>query len=244
MASSKKCPLCGTKNDQSSQSCKNCGYAFVDDLGTTEAGMPFEGTFPKSQDEEQKSWAGNTTPPKTVNDTFPMSSPTTQTGAPLFVVSKSLLASVAPAMVYLVFIFFLIGVPGASLLSLGMILVFVLVALMPVLFTTRKYEFYEDSVRMHKTIGGDSEIPYSELEIYDHPAGRKPRIILAATGRTRPIVVPGDPTNEALGLDLNQFLGKKLKKRSVSQKGNQQQTAPPSDGGSTTNGDANPTSTS
>ncbi|MDG6996850.1 MAG: hypothetical protein JRN52_13095 [Nitrososphaerota archaeon] len=228
---SKKCPLCGTKNDQSSWSCKNCGYTFLDDLGTTEARMPFESTLPKTQNEEQKSWDANPTPPKTVNDTFPVSSPPTQTGSPLFVVSKSLLASVAPAMVYLVFIFLLIGVPGSSLLSLGMILVFVLVAMLPVLFTTRKYEFYEDSLRMHKTIGGDSEIPYSELEMYDYPAGRRPRIILSATGQRRPIVIQGNPTNKELGLDLSQFLGKKLKK-STTQSGNQQ-TNPPSDARST-----------
>jgi len=65
---------------------------------------------------------------------------------------------------------------------------------------------------MSKVIGGSSEIPYSDLEILDYSKGRRPQIILATKGQRRRILIPGNPTNGELGVDLNQFLEKKLKK--------------------------------
>ena len=87
-----------------------------------------------------------------------------------------------------------------------------MIAFAPLLFTTRKYEFFDDSLRMSKVIGGSSEILYSDLEILDHSKGRRPQIILATVGQRRRILIPGNPTNGELGEDLNQFLQKKLKK--------------------------------
>ncbi len=87
---------------------------------------------------------------------------------------------------------------------------------------------------MHKIIGGDSEIPYTGLEVYDYRAGRKPRIVLSAAGQRRPIVISGNPMNKELGEDLNQFLSKKVKKY-IPQSRNQQQSTPSSDTDTATN---------
>ncbi len=228
MPSSKQCPLCGTKNDQSSQSCKNCGYEFIDDLGSSSASPTSESSLASSSHNEQEPWKTNLNTPLSSTNTSPVSSVPTSSGAPLYVVSKSLLGSIAPVLLYLVLIFFLTGGTSFSLLSIGIIAIFVVAAMFQVLLSTRKYEFYDDSLRMHKTIGRDSEIQYSQLEKYDYPIGRRPRIVLSAAGQRRPIVIPGNPSNGEQGLDLNQYLAKKLKKRE-SQSRNQQQPMPSPD---------------
>ena len=87
-------------------------------------------------------------------------------------------------------------------------MVFILVGFVPILFTTRRYEFFDGSLRMSKIIGGSSEMLYSDLEIRDFSKGRRPQIILSAMGKRRAIVIPGNPTNGGLGEDLNQFLQK------------------------------------
>ena len=219
MASSKKCPMCGTKNDQDDQSCKNCGFLFEDfDLGTTAP------SYTPKHDQQPPS-SINSSPPLSAADNFPVpSSSTALTGSPLFVVSKSLLSSLYSTIIYLVFIYFLTSATSFNLYSIGIIVVFVLISVLPVLLSPRKYEFNESSLRIYKIIGGESEIQYSDLEIYDYPVGRRPRIVLSAEGRKRPIVISGNPTNKELGEDLSQFLGKKLKKKYVPQSVNQQHT--------------------
>ncbi|MDG7001355.1 MAG: hypothetical protein JRN15_19840 [Nitrososphaerota archaeon] len=226
MPSPKQCPLCGTKNDQKSKSCKNCGYVFIDDFGSSSVDTSSESNLASSPHEEQDLWKTNLSTPLPSTDTSPVSS-ASSSGAPLYVVSKPLLGSIAPVLLYIVLIFFLTGGTNFSILSIGIIAIFVVAAIFQVLVSTRKYEFYDDSLRMHKTIGGDSEVQYSQLEKYDYPVGRRPRLVLSAAGHRRPIVIPGNPSNGEQGVDLNQFLTKKLKKHE-SQFRNEQQPTPSS----------------
>ena len=225
MASSKKCPMCGTSNDQNAQSCKYCGFLF-EDFGN--AGIRTSGDrsnpIPPPQQEQPPSI--NTIPSR--EDNFGMSTSPTSTGTPLFTVSKSLLGSIVPSIVYLVFILFVTTTTSFSLLSVAFIAIFILISVLPALFTPRKYEFYDSLLRMHKIIGGDSDIPYTSLEVRDYRAGRRPQIALLSAEQKRPIVIPGNPANKELGEDLNQFLSKKLKK-SNPQAGDQQQSTLSSD---------------
>ena len=85
-----------------------------------------------------------------------------------------------------------------------------MIAFAPLLFITRKYEFFDDSLRMSKVIGGSSEILYSDLEILDHSKGRRPQIILATVGQRRRILIPGNPTNGELGEDHEPVPSKEL----------------------------------
>ncbi|MHB8567737.1 MAG: zinc ribbon domain-containing protein [Nitrososphaerales archaeon] len=193
--SSKKCPMCGTQNDQDAKACKYCGYIFED---FSSAGM--NNPVPRQSQ-------SSSLPPADM----PNVPPATSTGTPLFVASKSILASLAPGIFYLAFIFLINSATSFSVYSVGLIALFIAVGFVPILFTSRKYEFYDGSLRMVKIIGGSSEIPYSDMVIHDSPAKRKPRIVLSAVGQRRPFMIPGNPTNEQLGEDLNQFLHKKLK---------------------------------
>ena len=191
--------MCDTLNDSNAQTCKSCGYIF-EDFSTTGVSNP---------PQWEKSWGTSTAPPAANDFSIP---PTISTGSPLFLVSKSLLRSLGQGIVYLLFIaIFTLGT-SISVYSLGVIALFILIAFAPPLFTTRKYEFFDNSLRMSKVIGGSSEIAYSDLEILDYSKGRRPQIILATVGQRRRIMIPGNPTNGALGEDLNQFLQKKLKK--------------------------------
>ena len=66
---------------------------------------------------------------------------------------------------------------------------------------------------IHKMVGHDTELPYSDVSLYEPVRGnRKSQVILAPQGRKRAMIIPGNPTNDALGLDLKQFLEKRLKK--------------------------------
>jgi hypothetical protein len=210
--------MCNTSNDQSAQSCKYCGYIF-EDFSNTGVNSP----------SPQWGQPSNNSFPVAPTDTFAAPSPTVSTGAPLFVVSKSLLSAILPGIIYLVFIFLFTTAGGLNIYSLGVIILFIVIAFVPSLFAPRKYEFYDGSLRITKIIGKDSEIQYSELEIHDNPMKRRPQIILSAVGQRRSIIIPGNPTNDQLGEDLNKFLQKKVKKHN-SHPGEQQPT-PSSDAG-------------
>ena len=236
---SKKCPMCGTMNDQNAQSCKYCGYLFENLSSPGVKTSSSSSYFPSAQEKEQQPPSNsNIFPPPSASDTFgiPQSS-TTFTGSPLFVVSRSLLASIAPAIIYLVFISSFTSITNFDPFSIVLLAVFILVAILPVLFTPRKYEFHDGLLRIHKIIGGDSEFSYSDMAIYDYSIGRRPRILLSVAGRRGPLVIPGNPMNKELGEDLNQFLSKKLKKYTP-QSGNQQQSAGSSDTDAEMNADA------
>jgi len=131
----------------------------------------------------------------------------------LFLVSRSLLSTVIPSLIYLVFIGFVGLVSGFSLYTIVLVAFFLIVALVPALLAPRRFEFYDDSLRIQKTIGGTSEVPYSQMTLMDYPArGRNQQIVLSVTGQRRPIVIPKNPTSQNLNMDLRQFLSGKLKK--------------------------------
>lgn len=117
-----------------------------------------------------------------------------------------------PAIIYFLLIASL-GLLTLSLSAIFYIVFFVLIAFLPVLFTPRKYLFYETSLTIHKIIGRDTELPYSNVSLYEPVrGGRKSQVILAPEGHKRAMIIPGNPTNDALGLDLKQFLEKRLRK--------------------------------
>ena len=102
---------------------------------------------------------------------------------------------------------------GISIYSLAITLIFIAVALVPVLFSPRRFEFYDDEVKVHKTIGGDTLIPYSDIAYNYAQRGNRSQVVLSSISRRmRPLVVPGNPANRDLGMDLNQFLEKKVRK--------------------------------
>jgi hypothetical protein len=193
--------MCNTQNDANAQYCKSCGYIFEDFSNTGTM------TNPTPHQLEQPS---NDFSPSVENSS--QTPPTTSTDFPLFVVSRPILTSLTPGILYIIIISFFASATGFGLYSLGVIAIFILLGTLPVLFGPRKYEFYNDSLRIKKMVGGQSEIPYSNLEIHDYQEGRRPRIILSETDERRAITIPGNPTNNELGEDLNQFLHKKLKK--------------------------------
>jgi hypothetical protein len=230
--------MCGTKNDANAQACSFCGYIFEDYSSTgSNAVTSSTGSFssmPSALPQPSKQAAsspsrGYDAPPRvdSPDQTNPIpatpsysSNPSANSlSTPLFVVSRSLLATLAPTIGYLVFIALFTLIGGLSLITIAVVVVFLIAAVVPSLFSPRRFEFYDNSLRMHKTIGSDTEIQYSDLSLYDVPQGRRSRITLSAAGQNRPIVIPGNPTNKELGMDLNQFLNSKLKKRSVGQRG-------------------------
>jgi hypothetical protein len=192
--------MCGTKNNEDATSCKSCGYIF-EDFSTSDVS-----NFASSVSTPEQPTA---TPPLDT-DSFSDTSIPASTDSPLFVVSRSLLGSVLPLVIYLLFILFF-GLLSSPVF-IGLIAIFVLMTIVPVLTSPRKYEFYDSSLRIHKIIGGDSEIAYSNLTLYESPKGRRAQIVLAVEGQRRPMIISGNPMNNELREDLNQFLEKKLKK--------------------------------
>ncbi len=125
----------------------------------------------------------------------------------------------------MVFIGFFFTTGGFSILSIVVILVFVLIAILPVLLSPRSYEFYDSSLKIHKIVGGDSEIPYSGLTLYEAATtGRRPQVVMTVAGQRRPIVIQGNPTNKETGQTLNQFLGTRLKKYNPQAKENEEES--------------------
>jgi hypothetical protein len=202
--------MCNTQNDQSAQSCKYCGYIFEDFSTATTTGVNTSSLSSSTQPESFES----TIPAPRAPDfsTIPAAQSTVSTGSPLFVVTRSLLGSFLPALLYLL-VFTFLGLITFSISSIIYIAFFVIIAIVPTLFSPRKYEFYDSSLRIHKIIGGDTEYPYSEITLYgSRGAGRRSQIILTVTGKRGGITIPGNPTNQELGKDLNQFLETKVKK--------------------------------
>jgi hypothetical protein len=205
----KKCPMCNTQNDQSAQSCKYCGYIF-EDFSTATPGVNTSSFSSQQQPENFESTSP--APRETSFSTIPASQSTLSSGTPLFVVTRSLLASFLPALLYLL-VFVFLGLITFSISSIIYIAFFVVIALVPSLFSPRKYEFYDSSLKIHKIIGGDTEYPYSEMTLYgSRGVGRRGQIILSVTGKKGGITIPGNPMNQELGKDLNQFLETKAKK--------------------------------
>ena len=202
--------MCGTMNDQSAQSCTFCGYLFEDyGTGTVSA------TPAKSEANLKVDQNLNTVPPSTSEGVNPGSYASTpvSTGTALYVVKKSLLTSIVPALIYLFFIGSVGLFSGYDLYSILLVVFLVLVAVVPALFAPRRFEFYDDSMKIHKIVGKESEISYSNLTLLDYPArGRGQQVVLSAAGQRRPLVIGKNPTNQSLGMDLKQFLNSKLKK--------------------------------
>jgi hypothetical protein len=198
--------MCGTINDASAQSCTFCGYLF-EDYGTGTVSPPKAESPPASDNTISTPMEQIPAPPASYT------SPVISGGAPLFLVSKTLLSTVIPSLIYLVFIGFVGLSSGFSLYTVALIAFFLIVALVPALLSPRRFEFYDDSLKIQKTIGGVSEYPYSEMTLMDPPArGRSQQIVLSITGQRRPVIIPKNPTSQNLNMDLRQFLSGKLKK--------------------------------
>jgi hypothetical protein len=201
--------MCGTINDARAQSCTFCGYLF-EDYGTGTVSPP------KAESQVVSDSAPASPPSPMEQNPAPSASytsPIISGGAPLFLVSKSLLSTVIPSLIYLVFIGFVGLSSGFSIYTIVLIVFFLIVALVPALLAPRRFEFYDDSLKIQKTIGGTSETPYSGMTLLDSPArGRSQQIVLSVTGQRRAIVIPKNPTNQNLNMDLKQFLTGKLKK--------------------------------
>lgn len=127
-------------------------------------------------------------------------------------VSRSILTALLPALLYLL-VFTFLGFISFSISSILYLAFFIVIALVPTLFSPRKYEFYDNSLKIHKIIGGDTEHSYSDMTLYGiRGMGRRSQITLVVTGKRGATVIPGNPTNQELGKDLYQFLETKLKK--------------------------------
>ena len=202
--------MCGTINDASAQSCSFCGYLF-EDYGTGTVNPPK--TSQSQVAENQFNTSSQDQEPTSIPSVSTSANPGISSETAVFVVSRSILSTIVPSLAYLLFIGFVGLSSGFSLYTILLIGFFLVVALVPALLAPRRFEFYDDSLKIHKTIGGDSEIPYSELSLVEYsPRARGQQIVLSATGRRRPIVIPKNPTNQGLNMDLKQFLTGKLKK--------------------------------
>lgn len=199
---SKKCPMCGTKNDQSAASCSFCGYLF-EDYNTSGASS--------APQQNQTAAPPIASPPET---TSYASAPIGSTGGiPIFSVSKSFVSTLIPTVVYLVFMLLIVASTGFSIFGIAIVVIFLLIPTATTLLTPNKFEFYEDYLRTRKPVGGDAEYQYSALELYDYPTKRKERIYLSVSGTRKVILVPNNPTNKERNQDLKQFLETKVKKR-------------------------------
>ncbi|MDA4129959.1 MAG: hypothetical protein OK457_04235 [Thaumarchaeota archaeon] len=210
--------MCGTQNAQSANACKFCGYIFEDfktaGLSSTDGNIAPPASK-VSVDENLNTVPTNSNvenfPDISTSSTSPVSS--INTGAAVFVVSKSLLTSILPSLAYLVFVLLVTLSSGLNLYTLGIFVFFIAVAVLPQLFTPRRFEFYDDRVRVHKIIGGDSEIPYSDLTYSFFSRGKRSQIVLSSlTRRRQQLAIPSNPINKDLGMDLNKFLETKMKK--------------------------------
>ncbi len=209
--------MCASQNDVGAQSCKFCGYLF-EDYSSTGVTTPNSYSVSKQEEAKTSKLEDSKTQNLTTEDTEPtpitsFSASTVSGLSPLFVTSRSMFGSILPAVIYLLFFASLGSFSSLNIFNVALIAIFVLIVIVPVLTTPRKYEFYDHSLRIHKIVGGDSEIPYSELKLYDIPSrSRRQRIILSIAGRSRPISIPGNPENKNLGQNLYQFLERNLSK--------------------------------
>jgi hypothetical protein len=201
-------------NDQSAQSCSFCGYLF-EDFAT---GAAVNSTSPSKNNVENDKPGELNTVPNSFEQSADSTSftPASNSGqSPYFVVKKSIFSSIASMVVYLGFLLLVSVSSGFSIYSVALVLVFILVSIIPNLYTPRRYEFYDSSMVMHRTVGADKEIPYSELSFLDSPmGGGRQQIVLSQSGgqRRRPIIIGKNPSSEQLGMDLKTFLNMKLNK--------------------------------
>src|SRR5579862_6869784 len=161
--------MCGTMNDQGGQSCNYCRYLFENfdspaAISTDRVEVPVPAAAPKD---------AVPLPFLDQNQSTSSHSSELSSGSPLFVVKKSILASIVPGIAYLFFIIAVSSYSAFSLLSLLLIAVLLAASIVPVLFSPRKFEFFDHSLKIHKTIGGDSEFQYSDLTMYDSPMRRR-----------------------------------------------------------------------
>lgn len=192
--------MCDTLNQADAQTCNTCGYIFEDFKGA----RSFE-LAPRVQN----SWVTSTAHSSMVNQSAQHSA---LTGTPLFVSSTPtrthMISAVATALFTVPVIFgmshdvysFVLGVvlPMAG-------------GLFSFLFSAKKYEFFNDLLRMHSFIGRSSEIQYSDLKIQSPWRGRWRGMILSRIGKRRRIFIPTNPKNRA-DESLNRFLEMKLYK--------------------------------
>ena len=212
--------MCGTINDPNAQSCKYCGYIFEDyAVGSSgvalnsSASQPNPAQLPSFEaGSPQQSSATEEPMPTIMTGRKETTDPTGIAGNPSFVVTRSLVGSLVPALGYLVFISLFGAFSISDPISIVLIAVFALIVILPVLFSPRKYEFSDSNLRIHKIIGGDSEIPYSEMTLIDMPSGRRPQIALQSEGQRRPMVIPGNPENKEIVQNLKQFLETRVRK--------------------------------
>jgi hypothetical protein len=208
--------MCGTKNDNGAQTCKFCGYIFenfnTNQVSTTDKYV--SSSLNQVPANENLNTAADSVPAMAMNDlstssTVPFSTITSE--SPVFIVKKSVWSSILPSIAYLAFILFATASSGFSLYSVGIILFFIVVFTVPTLFSPRRFEFYDDRLVTHKIIGGDTALPFSDLVYNQTQRGNRSQMILSSkSGKLRQLVIPGNPTNKELGMDLRQFLDKKL----------------------------------
>lgn len=203
--------MCSTQNDYSAQSCKFCGYLFEN--------YTISGANPPNYN-SNSSWETKSTTETKVETEDQMSAPTSPNhtaisgSSPLFMATRPLLSSILPAVIYLLILASLGSFSSLNIFTISLIAVFILIVAVPILTAPRKYMFFENSLLIHKFVGSDKKLLYSDLTLYDLPPGfKRPRIVLGVAGHTRPIGIPGNPTNKDLGESLYQFLEKSLKKQ-------------------------------
>ena len=211
--------MCNTLNDQNAQSCKYCGYIFENfntnllDAATSSSNISppasFSTQLPLSESTTISTQSEGTT---SSFSTIPAAQSTISTGTPLYVVSRSIFTALLPALHYLL-VFTFLGFISFSISSVLYLAFFIVIALVPTLFSPRRYEFYDNSLKVHKIVGGDTEHSYSDMTLYGvRGIGRRSQITLVVTGKRGATVIPGNPINQELGKDLYQFLETKLKK--------------------------------
>jgi len=202
--------MCGTLNEENAQSCSFCGYLFEDystaNLNQSQHQRPPQGATYGDATNSSKLPDQSTTPSRDYTSD--------NSGSPLFTVNRSIWGTIIPSVIYLVLISALGLYSSFSLYSLVLIAFFLLIAVVPALLAPRRFEFYDGSMKVHKTIGGDAEYPYSAVSMVDYSNQRRGNksIVLNVAGQGRPLVIGKNPTNQQLGVDLRQFLSQKLEK--------------------------------
>lgn len=219
--------MCGTLNDQNAQSCSFCGYLF-EDYSTTNLNQP---TSQQQRTPSTLPAYGDTTAPAKMPEQTPAPSQaytSDSSGSPLFTVNRSIWGTIIPSVIYLILVSALGLFSSFSLYSIVLVVFFLLIAVVPALFSPRRFDFYEDSMKVHKTIGGDAEYPYTSVSMVEYPNMRRQTrsVVLNVTGQRGQFVLGKNPTNQQLGMDLRQFLTQKLKRNDQANPGNQNEGNP------------------
>jgi hypothetical protein len=214
------------KEESQGQLQENPAASPAEERGRSSADAPSSSTitWPNSESSSSPSPStigyGTLPPPPPSSSSSPSSSSpstTISTSSPLFVVSKSLVVLLVPALAYLVIISITDFFSSFDIVSVALTVVFTLMLVLPIIFSPRRYEFFEDSLRIYKIIGGDVEIPYDDMLLHDASqmpgSGRnRQRIILSVQSRSRTIIIPGNPTSAQLDQNLEQFLSLRIRK--------------------------------